>query len=209
VTPARPLTRWQSTWRYLFAVLAGLLSWWAALRDQYVDVSPVLPALDLLVGAGAVVLLRWRRSHPLAVAVVLNALTALSGASAGPALIALMSVATRRRWREILPVAAVSIAASLVYFELQASDSGFLTSVVLGAVSLAALTAIGMYVGARRDLARRRSSRPCRPSGSTPCRSPRRGPPSAPASPGRCTTCWRTGCRWSRCTPGRCRTAEA
>ena len=152
-TPARPLTRWQSTWRYLFAVLAGLLSWWAALRDQYVDVSPLLPALDLLVGAGAVVLLRWRRSHPLAVAVVLNALTALSGASAGPALIALMSVATRRRWREILPVAAVSIAASLVYFELQASDSGFLTSVVLGAVSLAALTAIGMYVGARRDLA--------------------------------------------------------
>ena len=153
VTPARALTRWQSTWRYLLAVLFGLLSWWAALRDQYVDVSPVLPVLDLLVGAAAVVLLRWRRSHPLAVGVVLNALTALSGASAGPALIALVSVATRRRWREILPVAAVSVAASLIYFELQASASGFLSSVILGAVSLAALTAVGMYVGARRDLA--------------------------------------------------------
>jgi signal transduction histidine kinase len=152
-TPARPLTRRQSAWRYAVAVLSGLLTWWAALQDQYSDVSAVLPALDLLVGFGAVVLLRWRRSHPLAVGVVLNGVTALSGASAGAALIAMLSVATRRRWSEMLPVSLVSSAASLVYFQVQANDSGFWASVILGVATIAAVNAIGMYVGARRDLA--------------------------------------------------------
>ena len=152
-TPARPLTRRQSVLRYVLAVLFGLASWWAAVLDQYADAVLLLPALDLLAGLGAAVLLHWRRRHPLAVGVALNALTAVSGASAGPALIAMLSVATRRRWDEILTVAGVSIAASLVYFQVQSSGTGFWASVLLGAVSLAAVNAIGMYVGARRDLA--------------------------------------------------------
>jgi signal transduction histidine kinase len=152
-TSARPLTRRQSAWRYVLAVVLGLLSFWAAMQDQYVGAPLVLPVLDLLAGVVAVVLLRWRRSHPLAVGAVLNGLTALSGASAGPALLAMVSVATRRRWSEILPVSAVSVAASLVYFQVQTNGSSYLASVVLGAVSLAAVNAIGMYVGARRDLA--------------------------------------------------------
>jgi signal transduction histidine kinase len=43
--------------------------------------------------------------------------------------------------------------ASIAYFELQASGTGFVASLILGSISIAAVTAIGMYVGARRDLA--------------------------------------------------------
>jgi len=150
---ARPLTRWQSTWRYVLAALLGLASWLQALQDQYAGLGVPLAVLDLCAGAAALVLLRWRRSHPVALGLGMNALTALSASVVGPSLLMNVSVATRRRWREILPVSVASLGASLIYIRLHESSAAFLGSAVLSVVALAAVTAIGMYVGARRDLA--------------------------------------------------------
>ena len=56
----------------------------------------------------------------------------------------------------------------------------------------------------RRCATGRRRPRSSRSSGRS-----RRGSASGPASPGRCTTCWPTRCRSSRCTPARWRSTPA
>ena len=58
------------------------------------------------------VLMRWRRSHPLRVAIIVNALGSFTTSATGAAIVITVSLATRRRWREIVPVAAVVFIAS-------------------------------------------------------------------------------------------------
>jgi signal transduction histidine kinase len=157
-TPHPPaLTRWQSTWRYLFAILSGLAIWGTSLYDRYGGDFAVLPAIDLLLGLVSVILMRWRRSHPLVTALVVNALGSLTTAGTGAAAVITVSLATRRQWREIVPVAAVVVIASLVILQihpgLEWSTLSFTVFFVI------AVTAIGMYVGARRDLVATRRER--------------------------------------------------
>lgn len=148
-----PLTRWQSTWRYLFAALLGAGFWVSTLYDQYAwDVTAIV-VVDLLLGVLSVVLMRWRRSHPLAVALVVNVLGTVSTAGSGAVIVTTVSLATRRRWREILPVVSVGFVASVVFFETRPSDEDSLLITLLFTVFfVSAVTATGMYVGARRDL---------------------------------------------------------
>ena len=70
-----------------------------------------------------------------------------------------MSLATRRRWREILIVAAVTVIANLVYFRLHEGSDTLLSALLFSVVFVCALNAIGMYIGARRDLAATRQER--------------------------------------------------
>ena len=149
---ARPLTRSQSTWRYAAAALIGLLSWAsAALQDR--SAAGPGASFDLLVGAAALVAVHWRRRHPMGVALSLNALTALSAAAAGPAALATVSVATRRRWREIVPVGVVALGGQVLFVGLPVGGPALAGAAVLGLAGQAAVIAIGMYVGAQRDLA--------------------------------------------------------
>ncbi len=152
-TPPPPLTRWQSTWRYLFAIVSGVGFWVGSFYDQYAGEFHALWAIDLLLGAVSVVLMRWRRRYPLAVALIVNVLGAFSTAGSGATTVITVSLATRRRWREILPVAAVVFVASLVYFEIHTGAfESSLASLLFTVVFVSAVTATGMYVGARRDL---------------------------------------------------------
>jgi signal transduction histidine kinase len=150
--PPPVLTPWQSTWRYLFAVVCGVLFWVATLYDQYGGRFNAMLAVDLALGAVSVVLMRWRRSHPLAVALLVNVLGAFSSAGVGAATVVTVSLATRRRWREIVPVAAVVFVASVVYFTTRPDTNDLLISVVFSVFFVSAVTAVGMYIGARRDL---------------------------------------------------------
>lgn len=109
--------------------------------------------IDAAVGVAGMALVSQRRRHPLAVAVVLNGVGAISGAVAGPAILALVSLATRRRWREIIPAAAVTAAAGFTLESINpVSTEPFL--IILPAI--AAFTAVavgwGMYIGSRREL---------------------------------------------------------
>jgi signal transduction histidine kinase len=150
--PPPVLTPWQSTWRYLFAVVCGVLFWVATLYDQYGGRFNAMLAVDLALGAVSVVLMRWRRSHPLAVALLVNVLGAFSSAGVGAATVVTVSLATRRRWREFVPVAAVVFVASVVYFTTRPDTNDLLISVVFSVFFVSAVTAVGMYIGARRDL---------------------------------------------------------
>ena len=150
--PPPPLSHWQSTWRYLFAIVGGLVFWTATLANAY-DWSfrPYL-ALDLFLGVVSVVSMRWRRRYPLAIALLVSAIGGVSAAASGAVVITALSLATRRKWSEIVPLAVVGLVASVVYFETQPGQADRTVSVLFTLVFVCAIIAIGMYVGARRDL---------------------------------------------------------
>ena len=154
-----PLTRRQSAWRYLVAVLSGVGFWIGALYSQYDGEFTALLALDLVLGVVCIVLMRWRRTHPLSVALIVNGLGSFSTSGAGAAIVVTVSLATRRRWREILPVAAVTFIANIVYFTVHAGSESLLSALLFSVLFVCALNAIGMYIGARRDLAATRQER--------------------------------------------------
>lgn len=110
--------------------------------------------LDLLVGAAAFVLVHRRRRWPVPVALALALMGLVSMASSGPAMLALVSVATRRRWGELLPVGAVAIVAGHGYTLVVPEQGGdpFWLTVIVGVVFTAALGGWGMYIGSRREL---------------------------------------------------------
>ena len=114
------LSAWGHTWR--LAVVLGLSAMgWVPLAD---DQSEELWALDVGLGLVAFVLVFFfRRRWPVAVALVANLLTFGSAIAAGPACLASVSVATRRRWREIAPIAVVGFAGAQFFARTQPGSS--------------------------------------------------------------------------------------
>ncbi|WP_454049869.1 sensor histidine kinase [Cellulomonas sp. Marseille-Q8402] len=118
--------------------------------------SPAEPALhwaaDAAAGVGAVALLALRRRHPVAVAVLVVLASAVASSVFGATLVAIVSLATRRRWRSVIGVGLLLVAVT-VGDDLLAGR----TDLVWGRSALvvavySALAAAGAYLGSRRDL---------------------------------------------------------
>ncbi|GAB2603743.1 histidine kinase [Kribbella endophytica] len=151
--PPPPLSRWQSTWRYGFAIVVGAGFWIASYFNLYDGRLNALWIVDLLLGALGVFLLRLRRRYPLAIALIINVFGTFSTSASGAVVVTTMSLATRRKWREIAPVAVVGFVASVVFFETHpGSDDSVFSSFLFTLVFVSGVVAPGMYVGARRDL---------------------------------------------------------
>ncbi len=150
--PPPPLNRWQSTWRYLVAVLISLLAW-VEVVDKQAEETPYLFWLELIVLAVSLVIVRYRRRYPLPVVIVLTALSSFFALATGPAALAIVSLATRRLWREIIPAATLAIVAGWIYVSIWPVEGApWWVGVVLNVLIAGVLVAIGMYVGARREL---------------------------------------------------------
>jgi signal transduction histidine kinase len=154
-TPAEyqpPLTRWSHVWRVAVMLMLSALVWLPA-ADQEAATSDWWWLLDVLLGVASFVAVFYRRRHPLGIALALAVVSAVSGTAAGPATLAAVSLATRRRWREIALVGSVNFAASQFYSTVTA-DSGDPVWLVLvaNAVAIAAMLGWGMYIGSRREL---------------------------------------------------------
>lgn len=167
VAPPPRLGPWSRTWRYLLAVAIGLVLWVFVVVDVHATAAEggagragFMVLLDLVVGVVALGLLPLRRRHPVVIAVVVGLLTSVSAFAVGPATLALVSLSTRRRWREVLPVGAVWLVSSLLYelsypgTPIQQGASRVLVAVAVGVglMTLALVVATGFYIGARRDL---------------------------------------------------------
>jgi len=119
-----------------------------------------LHMLDFLLGVIAISLLLLRRSAPLAVAGIVSACAGFSTFATGAFAIAVISLATRRRWREIAAVAPVCVVAAIVGY--RAMDSARLpvtgmpdawwALLLLAAIIYGALVVVGLYIGGRREL---------------------------------------------------------
>ncbi len=149
----QPRLRWWShVWRYALTLTLGVAGWielgiWQCKHDR------AWLVLDLGLGLACLVLVAWRRRHPLQIALITGAVSAVSGLSAGPATLALVSLATRRRWREIIPAGLVNLAGALVldWMNPASQDEQIITWPIIFA-AVAVTVAIGMYIGSRREL---------------------------------------------------------
>lgn len=167
--PPPPLTRWQITWRYLVVVAAALPTPLAYVMLGLM--TPLVPefafaflGLDAVLFVVGIVLIRWRRRWPVVIASVLALTMMASGMSTGLFAWAYISLCTRRRWREqVIPAALFLISTVLAGYLIGPAlglrgvpeDSAFPSTMVgLGftVLWLIVYTAIGWYVGARRDL---------------------------------------------------------
>ncbi|MCL8250218.1 histidine kinase [Aeromicrobium fastidiosum] len=152
VTYQPPLRWWNHAWRYVLVVAISAISWFEIAPWQW-DHRRWWFWTDLGLGVFSLVLLAWRRRHPFAVAVVVNAVTVVSWSSGGPATLALVSLATRRRWREVLPVATLGLVAGLALERMNpVSTQDFAFTIPFVAVVVAATVAWGMFIGSRREL---------------------------------------------------------
>lgn len=110
--------------------------------------------IALPIGLAAIVLLRWRHRYPLTVTLVLLVVSGFAPAAAGASLLAIVSLATRRRWQDIAPVMIVALVSSFAYERspLAVEETPVILLVVFVILFTGIFLAIGWYVGARRDL---------------------------------------------------------
>lgn len=111
---------------------------------------------DLALGAASYTVIWWRRSHPVAVTVFTNVASIASTLSLGPAVLAMVSMATRRRWSEIIPLTILCIVANAIGLQffstpVEEDDPVLVQYLVTGAVT-ASMVFWGMYIGSRREL---------------------------------------------------------
>ena len=145
------VTVWGHIWRLLLVVSLSVAGW-APLVDHQ---SEQIWALDVALGLVAYVLVfGFRRRWPVPIAVIVSLLSAGSAIAAGPAVLAGVSVATRRRWREIALVGSVGFAAAqfLVTWQPGSSSDPFWLVLSINVAATAAMLAWGMYIGSRREL---------------------------------------------------------
>lgn len=147
-----PLTPWGRTWR-LLAMLALTAIVWLPVAGAQLREARWLFWLDLGLGLVSYLLVTRRRQWPLAVALLTSAFAGISGVAAGPATLAAVSVATRRRWQQLAVVFVVGLAGAQL-FTITQDDGGdplwLLTT--LNVIVLAACIGWGMYLGSRREL---------------------------------------------------------
>ena len=147
-----PLTRWQQTWRNMVAIGFGAIVWIPLAGPQW-HRWHWLPFLDLSLGVVSFVLMQFRRRWPWRIALVTTLASAASATSLGSSVITYVSMSTRRRWTEIISIGLVSVGCGQVYFVIQPKQPDtWYFNLVFGAAITGVVAAIGMYIGARREL---------------------------------------------------------
>lgn len=148
-----PLARWGHAWR-LVVMLALSASAWVPVVSWQWSVAPWWSVADVVLGLAAYVLVHLRRRAPVRVAVATAALGAVSGLSAGPAVLALVSVVTRRRWREVVGLAALGLATAQLWTWITRDTTEDSQWFLLGAnaVAVGAMVGWGLFLGSRREL---------------------------------------------------------
>ena len=147
LTPAQ--TTWLST---VFAVVIGGLLWLSVAGDQWQS-ARTLFWVDLALGVASLAAMQCRRRWPFAVTVLTVAATAVSVSAIGPWIVCQVSLSARRRWREILPTAALSVLAGQASLAVQPNRTmSWYVNLLFCVLAAGVVVAIGMYLGARRDL---------------------------------------------------------
>lgn len=147
LTPAQ--TTWLST---VFAVVIGGLLWLVVAQDQWQSARTLFWG-DLALGVASLAAMQCRRRWPFAVTVLTVAATAVSVSAIGPWIVCQVSLSARRRWREILPTAALSVLTGQALLAVQPNQTmSWYVNLLFCVLAAGVYVAIGMYLGARRDL---------------------------------------------------------
>jgi signal transduction histidine kinase len=147
-----PLTLSGHVWRTALALVISGLAWGEIAYHEWPN---GWFWLDLAGGVVSVGLSFYRRRWPVSIALVLTLFGLFSMSAAGPAVLAVVSLCTRRNLRQIVPIALLNIAIGQIYMAYQpASDTGdpAWVSFTFNVVVTVAVVAFGMYIGSRREL---------------------------------------------------------
>ncbi|GAA5202075.1 sensor histidine kinase [Microbacterium jejuense] len=155
-----PRSVWGVVWRVALALLISGVVWGSVVASQGPIFTPfqrvwawvVDPALGVV---ALVLVLLFARRLPVIVGAAAGILVVVSTAAIGPALLAIGSVATRRRWREIAIVGAIDLVALLFAGSLYPAAAGTLPwwgRVLVMGLGLAVVVAVGIAMGQRRAL---------------------------------------------------------
>lgn len=159
------LTWWDTTWRVGAALLLGATFWLVTIALTFPEGGPEpqgwrapwLVAVDPALGVVAAGLLILRRRWPVAITTLTTLLTAVSTVAAGPQTIVLASLATRQRWREIVPLTLLTTAMGVVAARFTYQEPEPLPlwiEVLLNFLIVAVIVAVGYSIGSRRALVR-------------------------------------------------------
>jgi signal transduction histidine kinase len=149
-----PITRWGHVWRILLMLVISAIVWGTVAARQ-LDDHPALFWLDIALAVPAYILVFFRRRWPMTVALVLAGLGTVSGLAAGPATLAATSVATHRRWRQVIVVGLANLLSAQAFAAVEptgAPEDPYLLVLVINLTFIASLLGWGMYVGSRREL---------------------------------------------------------
>ncbi len=148
-----PLTFGSHLWRYALCLVISAVGWGTVFAEQWED-HRALWWLDLTLGTAAYVVVAFRRRWPLPVALVLNAVAAVSGFAAGPAVLSAVSLASRRVYWQIALLGLVSFTAGQVFLSVQpeSEHDPLWVDLSVNAVATVAILGWGLYIGSRREL---------------------------------------------------------
>lgn len=158
-SPPQPLRWWSQVWRYSLAVTISAVLWGVAVIAANAPGSGFSQAalawllvFDPLLGLVAFIVVGFRRRWPMPVALIVTALSGVSAVAAGPWALALCSLATRRRVRELAVVVPLSLLASLGYEFLYQQDEPLpiWAALLIAGLITAVLVAVGSSVGSDR-----------------------------------------------------------
>ncbi|MBF6329499.1 sensor histidine kinase [Nocardia transvalensis] len=149
---------WQQGWRLLAAALIGVGVWLinaGKLPPGTGGMTLVwLFVADPLIAVVCLALVMLRRRYPLAITAIVNVASSASALANGAALLALCSLATRRRYGETVPMAVVCVITGLLtdslYPKREGQDS-FWYLLAVTTLAVCAVVAVGFAVGARRE----------------------------------------------------------
>ncbi|MDL9938810.1 histidine kinase [Gordonia sp. ABSL1-1] len=151
----QPRLTWVShAWRLVAMLLISAMVWLPRISYQWEHARWWFFA-DLGLGLLSYVLIWWRRTHPVALATITNLMSVISASSAGPGALAMVSLSTRRHWREIIPQVVLGLVCGvpgLMYFSTPDEEQSILINAFVIAAVLAALVAWGLFIGSRREL---------------------------------------------------------
>ncbi len=177
--PPPRLRTFDKVWRYGLATLAIafsllLLLALRVLSDSPDNTSEVVPPplwyiwLSVAVSVVAVWIIRYRRRHPLRVLSFLSVLNAITFVAGPITAWALISLCTRRRWREVWIASGVYLGCVVVGLLVNPWSSrvtlgiggpgfgpgvlGWISEITAEVGAVVLYVVIGFYVGARRDL---------------------------------------------------------
>ncbi|MFS3127810.1 sensor histidine kinase [Nocardioides sp. Bht2] len=149
---AEGISRRGSIARYLGCLAISLTVWFttAPLRP---DTAHWVLVLDVVLGVCSFVVLHLRRRYGVTIALLTAIASIFSTASTGPATLAAVSVATRRKVPQVVLIGLANVAAAVLlnaYVGIKSETP--LIDLSVNFAFAAAMMAWGMYIGSRREL---------------------------------------------------------